>query len=155
MGEILAGLLLGPSFFGWIAPQAYATLFPPGSLPTLHGLSQIGLVMFRFLVGLRLDLSEVYAQRRVAGLSALMSVVFPFGIGLPLASVLFQRAPPSAPRLLFQLLIAVFRSVTAFPVLARILTDRGLDGARLGYGACSRSLRPWPSRPAAAPPPAR
>jgi Kef-type K+ transport system membrane component KefB len=63
IGEIIAGLLLGPSFLGWLAPSWYAQRFPANSLPVLSGLSQIGLVLFMFLVGLRLDLSEVNAFR--------------------------------------------------------------------------------------------
>jgi len=137
MGEILAGLLLGPSFFGWIAPQAYASLFPSSSLPALHGLSQIGLVVFMFLVGLRLDLSEVYAHRRVAGLSAFLSILLPFAIGLGLASFLYPFAASGTAKLPFQLFIAISMSITAFPVLARILTDRGLDSTRLGHVAIS------------------
>jgi len=68
IGEILAGMLLGPSLFGWIAPSLFAQLFPPASLPALNALSQIGLVLFMFLVGLHLDPAEVWAMRGVAGL---------------------------------------------------------------------------------------
>jgi Kef-type K+ transport system membrane component KefB len=137
MGEIIAGLLLGPSFLGWIAPGWYAQLFPPASLPALNGLSQIGLVIFMFLVGLRLDLSEVRAFRHVAGLSAVLSVVLPFVLGLLFSSRLYALAPPSSARLPFALFIAVSMSITAFPVLARILTDRGLTKTRLGHVAIS------------------
>ena len=137
MGEIIAGLLLGPSFLGWIAPNWYAQLFPPASLPALNGLSQIGLVLFMFLVGLRLDLSEVRAFRRVAGLSAVLSVVLPFVLGLALSTRLYWLSPPSSARLPFALFIAVSMSITAFPVLARILTDRGLTKTRLGHVAIS------------------
>src|SRR5688572_20998631 len=89
MGEIVAGLLLGPSFLGWLAPGVYHYLFPPASLPGLNSLSQIGLVLFMFLIGLRLDLSEVYAFRRVAGLAAVLSVVLPFAMGIGLSTRLF------------------------------------------------------------------
>ena len=135
MGEIVAGLLLGPSFFGWIAPGAYAHLFPAPSLPALHGLSQIGLVLFMFLVGLRLDLSEVYAFRRVAGLAAIFSVVLPFTLGFALAPHLSWLAPGGSRPLEFALFIAVSMSITAFPVLARILADGGLAETRLGHVA--------------------
>jgi len=131
IGEIVAGLLLGPSFFGWIAPISYARLFPSASLPVLNELSQIGLVLFMFLVGLHLDLSEVYALRRAAGLAGLLSIVVPFGLGLALARPLHVLAP-SAPMLPFTLLIAVSMSITAFPVLARILTDQNLTATTLG-----------------------
>jgi K+:H+ antiporter len=134
IGEIIAGLLLGSSFLGWIAPQWYARLFPPDSLSGLSGLSQIGLVLFMFLVGVRLDLSEIIAFRRVAGLSALLSIAVPFSAGLALARFLHGLAPAS-PTLPFSLFIAVSMSITAFPVLARILTDQGLSATRLGHVA--------------------
>jgi Kef-type K+ transport system membrane component KefB len=134
VGEIIAGLLLGPSFFGWIAPALYARLFPPASLPLLNELSQIGLVLFMFLIGLHLDLSEVYALRKIAGLAGLLSIVFPFVLGLWLARPLHALAP-SAPLLPFSLLVAVSMSITAFPVLARILADQKLSGTKLGHVA--------------------
>lgn len=134
IGEIVAGLLLGPSFFGWIAPALYARLFPAASLPVLNELSQIGLILFMFLVGLHLDLTEVYALRRVAGVASLLSIAVPFGLGLALARPLHVLAP-SSPMLPFALLIAVSISITAFPVLARILTDQKLSATKLGHVA--------------------
>ena len=134
IGEIVAGLLLGPSFFGWIAPALYARLFPAASLPALNELSQIGLVLFMFLVGLHLDLTEVYALRRVAGLASLLSIVVPFVLGLVLARPLHILAP-SSPALPFSLFIAISMSITAFPVLARILADQKLSATRLGHVA--------------------
>jgi len=134
IGEIVAGLLLGPSFFGWIAPAFYARLFPAASLPALNELSQIGLVLFMFLVGLHLDLAEVYALRRVAGLASLLSIVVPFALGLALARPLHVLAP-SSPMLPFSLLIAIAMSITAFPVLARILADQKLSATKLGHVA--------------------
>ena len=107
-------------------------LFPAPSLPALNGLSQIGLVLFMFLVGLRLDLSEVYAVRRVAGLAAIFSVVLPFTMGFAIAGHLFWLAPAGSGMLGFALFIAVSMSITAFPVLARILADRGLADTRSG-----------------------
>jgi Kef-type K+ transport system membrane component KefB len=134
IGEIVAGLLLGPSFFGWIAPSLYARLFPAASLPALNELSQIGLVLFMFMIGLHLDLTEVYALRRVAGLASLLSIVVPFILGLALAGPLHILAP-SSPTLPFSLLIAISMSITAFPVLARILSDQKLSATRLGHVA--------------------
>ena len=134
IGEIVAGLLLGPSFFGWIAPSLYMRLFPAASLPALNELSQIGLVLFMFLVGLHLDLIEVYALRRVAGLAGLLSIVVPFALGLALARPLHVLAP-SSPMLPFTLLIAIAMSITAFPVLARILADQELSATKLGHVA--------------------
>ena len=132
IGEIIAGLLLGPSFLGWLAPTWYGLLFPANSLPALNGLSQIGLVLFMFLVGLRLDLREVSAVRHLAGLVGLFSIVVPFAAGLALAGPLHTFAPQS-PMLPFSLFLAVSMSVTAFPVLARILRNEGLTETPLGH----------------------
>jgi Kef-type K+ transport system membrane component KefB len=132
IGEIIAGLLLGPSFLGWLAPSWYAQLFPATSLPALNGLSQIGLVLFMFLVGLRLDLGEVRAFRHIAGLAGILSIVVPFTAGLALAGPLHAFAPQS-PMLPFSLFLAVSMSITAFPVLARILRDERLTETPLGH----------------------
>ena len=134
IGEIIAGLLLGPSLFGWLAPALFARLFPPASLPALNALSQIGLVLFMFLVGLHLDLGEVWSLRRVAGLAGLLSIAVPFAAGFALAKPWHQLAP-SAPMLPFSLFVAVAMSITAFPVLARILADHKLSATRLGHVA--------------------
>jgi Kef-type K+ transport system membrane component KefB len=134
IGEIIAGLLLGPSLFGWLAPSLFVRLFPPASLPALNALSQIGLVLFMFLVGLHLDLGEVWSLRRVAGLAGLLSIAVPFAAGFALARPLHELAP-SAPMLPFSLFVAVAMSITAFPVLARILADHKLSATRLGHVA--------------------
>lgn len=132
IGEIIAGLLLGPSLFGWLAPNLFTRLFPPASLPALNALSQIGLVLFMFLVGLHLDIAEVWALRGVAGLAGLLSIVVPFAGGFALARPLHEMAP-LAPMLPFSLFIAVAMSITAFPVLARILADHKMTATRLGH----------------------
>lgn len=134
IGEMITGLLLGPSFLGWLAPSWYQQLFPADGLSVLNWLSQIGLVLFMFLVGLRLDLGEVRAHRHVAGLAGLLSIVVPFTAGLALALPLHSFAPQT-PMLQFSLFLGVAMSITAFPVLARILQDEGLEGTRLGHVA--------------------
>ena len=134
IGEIIAGLLLGPSLFGWLAPNLFAKLFPPASLPALNALSQIGLVLFMFLVGLHLDIAEVWALRGVAGLAGLLSIAVPFAAGFALARPLHALAP-SSPMLPFSLFVAVAMSITAFPVLARILADHKMTATRLGHVA--------------------
>jgi Kef-type K+ transport system membrane component KefB len=135
IGEIVAGLMLGPSLFGWLAPAWYAQLFPPASLPALNALSQIGLVIFMFLVGLRLDLSELYQVRSAASTTALLSIIIPFSAGMALAQALYAFVPASTPRLAFSLFVGVSMSITAFPVLARILADRGMTETKLGHMA--------------------
>ncbi len=132
IGEIIAGLLLGPSLFGWLAPNLFAKLFPPASLPALNALSQIGLVLFMFLVGLHLDVAEVWALRGVAGLAGLLSIAVPFAAGFALARPLHVLAP-DALMLPFSLFCAVAMSITAFPVLARILADHKMTATRLGH----------------------
>jgi Kef-type K+ transport system membrane component KefB len=127
-------LLLGPSLFGWLAPNLFARLFPPASLPALNALSQIGLVLFMFLVGLHLDVAEVWALRGVAGLAGLLSIAVPFAAGFALATPLHVLAPAS-PMLPFSLFCAVAMSITAFPVLARILADQKITATRLGHVA--------------------
>jgi Kef-type K+ transport system membrane component KefB len=112
----------------------YARLFPAASWPALNELSQIGLVLFMFLVGLHLDLTEVCALRRVADLASLLSIVVPFVLGLALARPLHVLAPSSS-MLPFSLLIAVSMSIRAFPVLARILADQKLNATTLGHVA--------------------
>jgi Kef-type K+ transport system membrane component KefB len=134
IGEIIAGLLLGPSLFGWLAPNLFVKLFPPASLPALNALSQIGLVLFMFLVGLHLDIAEVWALRGVAGLAGLLSIAVPFAAGFALARPLHALAP-SSPMLPFSLFVAVAMSITAFPVLARILADHKMTATRLGHVA--------------------
>lgn len=132
IGEIIAGLLLGPSFFGSLAPGLFARLFPAASLPALNALSQIGLVLFMFLVGLHLDLAEVWALRVVVGLAGFLSIAVPFAAGFALSYPLHALAP-SSPMLPFSLFCAVAMSITAFPVLARILADQNLTATRLGH----------------------
>ena len=134
IGEIIAGLLLGPSLFGWLAPNLFAKLFPAASLPALNALSQIGLVLFMFLVGLHLDVAEVWALRGVAGLAGLLSIAVPFAAGFALATPLHALAPES-PMLPFSLFCAVAMSITAFPVLARILADQKMTATSLGHVA--------------------
>src|SRR5438477_10142601 len=95
MGEMVAGLLLGPSFFGWIAPRASQLLFAPSSLAPLNALSQIGLVLFMFLVGLQLPAHNVSARRRLAAVTSATSIVVPFGLGVLLAATVHQRLAPA------------------------------------------------------------
>jgi len=138
IGEIIAGILLGPSFLGWIAPSWSAALFPKESLPYLNLVSQLGLVLFMFLVGLKLELEHLRRERGVAIAASAASIVAPFllalGLGFYLQPVF---AGPGVATLPFILFIGAAISVTAFPVLARILTEQGLFNTRLGAIAIS------------------
>lgn len=134
IGEMIAGLALGPILLGNVAPDLHAMLFPPQSLPALTGISQIGLVLFMFIVGAELRMptglrSQMVASVWVGGLSMLL----PFLFGLALAPWLFpQLAPDGVALLPFALFVATSMAITAFPVLARILKDRGLANTAVG-----------------------
>jgi Kef-type K+ transport system membrane component KefB len=127
IGEIFAGVLLGPSFLGWVWPAAYAWIFPSYLIPTINTLSQIGLVLFLFLVGYELDIELVRRRTKAAVLVSHASIAIPFLTGIVLAIVLHGSLGGGVARLPFALFIAVSMSVTAFPVLARIITDRGMS----------------------------
>ncbi|MBV9880261.1 MAG: cation:proton antiporter [Gemmatirosa sp.] len=133
IGEIAAGLALGPSLFGAIAPTAAAALFPANGVGALSTLSQIGVVLFMFVVGLRLDMGLLRGQARVAIATSQASIVVPFALGLALAPRLFPAfAGPQASARTFALFVGASLSVTAFPVLARILGDRDMTRTPLG-----------------------
>ncbi|ALC28496.1 cation:proton antiporter [Streptomyces bacillaris] len=133
VGEIAVGLLLGPSFLGWLWPEAQAWLFPPASLPYLGLLGNLGLLIFMFLVGHELQLGSLRSQTRTAAVVSLVSIALPLGLGTLLALGMYGAfAPEGVERLPFVLFIAVAMSITAFPVMARILSDRGMYRTRVG-----------------------
>ena len=133
VGEMIAGLLLGPSCFGWLMPQTAAALFDPSTLAPLNALSQIGLVLFMFLVGLRLQPKHLGASRRVAMVTSGTSIAVPFALGVMLASAVHDRLAPAGVGVLpFALFVGAAMSITAFPVLARILLDRDLLSTDIG-----------------------
>jgi Kef-type K+ transport system membrane component KefB len=133
MAEVVAGILLGPSFLGWVWPGARNLVFPADSMPMLNTLSQVGLVLFMFVVGLRLDGSRLRGKARASLLISHSSIAVPCAMGALLGFYLYARVAPPGVRLAsFILFMAVAMSVTAFPVLARILTDRGLIGTKVG-----------------------
>ncbi|HYJ07381.1 MAG TPA: cation:proton antiporter [Polyangiaceae bacterium] len=133
IAEMVAGIALGPSLLGLFWPSGYAALFPTTSMPVLKMLSQFGLVLFMFLVGLELDLGVLRGRRRSSVLISNVSIILPFGLGLGCAWGIYdQYAPPGVAFLPFGLFLGTAMSVTAFPVLARILTERGLMQSRVG-----------------------
>lgn len=133
VGEILAGILLGPTLLGSVWPAASATLFPARVEPHLTLLAQLGVVLFMFLVGLELSTAELRGHTRVTLGVATASIVAPFALGCLLASQLWQRySGPGVSFTAFVLFQGVSMSVTAFPVLARILADRGYQRNRVG-----------------------
>jgi Kef-type K+ transport system membrane component KefB len=133
---MVAGLLLGPSFFGWLMPESSAALFATPTLPALNALSQLGLVLFMFFIGVRVDVHKVEAKRTVAMVTSATSIVIPFVLGAWLASALHDRlAPPGVGTVPFALFFGAALSITAFPVLARILIDQRLLTTELGVVA--------------------
>jgi len=133
IGEMVAGVLLGPSLLGWAAPEISASLFPPDSLGYLSALSQVGLLLFMFLVGLELDLKLLRELGRAAIITSQVSIIAPFALGLLLAFFLYPRlSDPSVHFTGFALFMGAAMSITAFPVLARILAERDLLRTRVG-----------------------
>src|ERR1043165_485950 len=133
MGEMVAGIVLGPSVLGLISPAALAFLFPASSLETLRQLSQIGVVLFMFIVGTELNVRYVREKGSAAVMISHASIVVPFLLGTALSLFLYRDlAPPGTSFNAFALFIGVAMSITAFPVLARILEDRKLSHTSLG-----------------------
>jgi Kef-type K+ transport system membrane component KefB len=133
VGEMFAGVLLGPSLLGWMAPGLSAYLFPPASLGFLNALSQIGVVVFMFLVGLGINPSELRRHGHAAVLTSHVSITAPFVLAAFLSLYLYPRlSDDSVAFTSFALFMGSAMSITAFPVLARILAERDLLGSRLG-----------------------
>jgi Kef-type K+ transport system membrane component KefB len=133
VGEMVAGVLLGPSFLGRFFPSLYGALFPAVSLPYLGMLSQVGLLLFMFLVGLEFNSTALRNLGRAAALTSVVSIIVPFGLGSLLALYLYPRvADPNVTFAAFTLFLGAAMSITAFPVLARILTERRLTRTGLG-----------------------
>lgn len=133
IGEVIAGILLGPSLLGAQWPAAAAVLFAPESLPGLNLLSQFGLLLFMFVIGMELDPALLRKRADSAVVISHVSIVLPFALGMTSALLLYNRfAPPHVPFLSFSLFMGIAMSITAFPVLARILHDRGLNATPAG-----------------------
>lgn len=133
IGEIVAGIMLGPSLFGLIAPHAAVTLFPPETIPYLNVLSQVGLIFFMFLIGLELNPKYLSGQLEIAILTSHVSILAPFSLGTLLAVLLYPLVSNgSVSFTAFALFLGAAMSITAFPVLARIITENNLQGTRLG-----------------------
>ncbi len=133
IGEIIAGIFLGPSLVGMYFPEFSASLFPTESLGNLQFLSQIGLILFMFVIGMELDLKVLKNKANEAVVISHASIVIPFALGISLAYYVYHKfAPQGVEFLSFSLFLGIAMSITAFPVLARIVQERGIHKTKLG-----------------------
>ena len=133
MGETVAGVMLGPSLLGWVAPGLYHALFPAAGLSYLGALSQVGLLLFMFLVGLEFNSTMIRNLGRAVVLTSHVSISAPFLLGSLLALYLYPHlSDQSVTFPAFALFLGAAMSITAFPVLARILAERRLTRTELG-----------------------
>ena len=133
IGEIIAGIVLGPSLLGRLAPGVSAYVLPGSVAPFLNVIAQVGVILYMFLVGLELDPALLRKRGHATVAISHASILAPFLLGAVLALLLYPRLSSSdVPFTGFSLFLGVSMSVTAFPVLARILTDRGIHKTRMG-----------------------
>ena len=135
VAEMITGVLLGPSLFGLLAPGLHAQLFPKQSLPIIYVIAQIGLVLYMFLIGLEFDLELIRKRMRSAIFVSWAGIATPFSLGALLAWGLMDRFPLFTPEVRVweaALFMGSAMSITAFPMLARIISERGLSGTSLG-----------------------
>jgi len=133
IGEIVAGIVLGPSVLGHLLPSVSAFLFPFDSLQNINMLSQFGLILFMFAIGMELNITEVRQKLKETILISHTSTIFPFFLGMVTAYFLYNKyAYESTPFLSFALFVSIALSITAFPVLARIIQEKGLTKTHLG-----------------------
>jgi Kef-type K+ transport system membrane component KefB len=138
IGEIVAGIMLGPSLLGRIWPAAMHFILPHDVAPYLGVIAQIGVILYMFLVGLELNAGLIRSRAHATIAISHTSILVPFLFGAMLALWLYpQLAPADKPFASFALFMGVAMSITAFPVLARILTDRGMENTELGVIAIS------------------
>lgn len=133
IGEIIAGIALGPSILGLIAPDFFQKLFPIESIDNIALLSQFGLILFMFVIGMELELSEIKKQFRKTVIISHAGIIIPFIFGAIAAIAIYPSfATDSTPLLPFILFVGIAMSITAFPVLARILQEKGQMKSHLG-----------------------
>lgn len=138
VGEMIAGIVLGPSLFARFFPGTFAYVFPTSVLPALSVLSQLGLLLFMFAVGLEVDLDRILKQRSTVVLISNVSIVLPLLLGIGVATMFYpQFAGEKTSFVSFALFMGTAMSVTAFPVMARILKELNLLGTELGTMAIS------------------
>lgn len=137
IGEVIAGIALGPSLFSWFGYEA-SPLLPQEAAPYLSIIAQLGVILYMFLIGLEFNPNRLKSNAAAAVAISFTSIVLPLALGAVLAVGLFSRlAPPGTTLTSFALFMGVAMAVTAFPVLARILTDRGIATTEIGVLALS------------------
>jgi Kef-type K+ transport system membrane component KefB len=135
IGEMVAGIVLGPSVLGWLFPEAQARLFPQPTIGVVYVISQVGLVLYMFLVGVEFQIGLIGDRMGHAAAVSLAGIVAPFVLGGGLALLLLgnpELFPPHVGRLEAMLFMGAAISITAFPMLARIIQELGLDKTPLG-----------------------
>ncbi len=133
IGEIVAGIALGPSLVGLFFPQFSIFLFPAASLGNLQFLSQLGLILFMFVIGMELDVQVIRKQAFESLFISHASIIIPYALGVALSYFLYEEfASSTTPFVSFALFMGIAMSITAFPVMARILQERNMTGTRLG-----------------------
>lgn len=131
VGEVLAGLILGPSFLGRLFPTLSAALFPPSTGEVINIISQIGLILLMFLIGLEFDFGHIRAHGRTSALVALCGIVLPFALGLGIGTWM-QPYFPGTNAMAFSLFLATALSITAIPVLGRVMVEFNIQRTGIG-----------------------
>lgn len=135
VGEMIAGIVLGPSLFGWLAPQTQAAIFPAPSVPIIYAISQVGLVIYMFLIGMEFNVDLIRSRLKSAIGVSLAGIVTPFLLGGGVAILMLNNQSLFAADVHLweaMLFTGAAMSITAFPMLARIIYERGLSGTSLG-----------------------
>lgn len=132
IGEIVAGILLGPSLLGALCPGVFEAIFPAESIQFLELLSSFGLILFMFTIGMELRLADIRAQARNALIISQASTFIPFILGMTLAIFLYRNYTPHVPFFPMTLFMGIAMSITAFPVLARIIQERQMSRTPFG-----------------------
>lgn len=144
LGEIMAGILLGPTLLGHFRPNLYAFIFPStGNLPiALETVTTLGVVFFLLIAGLEIDLRSIFRQGKSALLVSFFGVIIPFAFGFGAAGLFprFLGAAPGADRLIFSLFVGTALSISALPVIAKILMDLNLLRSEMGTVVMSSAM---------------